>query len=183
MQHACSQEGSNFSDFLLKVMAAALRGAVFLALLSRALGFWGMDSTNCLQKDLRFGAQALVNAGFSDVCCKVPQHFAEPAGSLNKLSFWQEVNEKKGTVTFYDAQCGIPLFRAPKGRSMEAFKTESERHGWPSFRDKEVVTKNIEVKDGGEVVSKCGTHLGHNIPDASGNRYCIDLLCIAGNPE
>ena len=86
-------------------------------------------------------------------------------------------------MTFYDAQCGIPLFKAPKGRTMEAFETESRRHGWPSFRDEEVVKENIEIRDGGEVVSKCGTHLGHNLPDASGNRYCIDLLCIAGKPR
>mmetsp|Transcript_3755 Transcript_3755/g.4654 ORF Transcript_3755/g.4654 Transcript_3755/m.4654 type:complete len:163 (+) Transcript_3755:50-538(+) len=161
---------------------AALRGAFLALVVSRAYGFWGMDSTNCLQKDLRFGAQALVNAGFSDVCCKVPQNFAEPAGSLNKVSFWQEV-EEGGRVTFYDAQCGIPLFKAPKGRSMKDFKAESERHGWPSFREAEVVKKNVEIKEDGEVVSTCGTHLGHNLPDALGNRYCIDLLCIAGNPK
>eukprot|EP00434_Breviolum_minutum_P044689 symbB.v1.2.039947.t1/scaffold6892.1/size16874/2 len=155
----------------------------FLALLvSRAGAFLGMESSSCLQKDLKFGAQALVDAGFSEVCCKVPQHFAEPAGSLNRVSFWQEVKEEGGTVTFYDAQCGIPLFKAPKGRSLEAFKAESEKHGWPSFRDEEVVKANIEIKQGGEVVSKCGTHLGHNLPDSSGNRYCIDLLCIAGHP-
>ena len=58
-------------------------------------------------------------------------------------------------MTFYDAQCGIPLFKAPKGRSMEAFETESRRHGWPSFRDEELVKENIEIRDGGEVVSKC----------------------------
>jgi len=34
--------------------------------------------------------------------------------------------------------------------------------------------------------SKCFTHLGHNLPDAIFNgrdRYCIDLVCIAGDPS
>ena len=30
--------------------------------------------------------------------------------------------------------------------------------------------------------SVCGTHLGHNLPDFEGARYCIDLVCIAGKP-
>jgi peptide methionine sulfoxide reductase MsrB len=27
-----------------------------------------------------------------------------------------------------------------------------------------------------------GTHLGHNLPDKSGSRYCINLVSVAGNP-
>ena len=27
-----------------------------------------------------------------------------------------------------------------------------------------------------------GTHLGHNLPDGSGNRYCINLVSVAGRP-
>ncbi len=27
-----------------------------------------------------------------------------------------------------------------------------------------------------------GTHLGHNLPDHRGNRYCINLVSIAGRP-
>ncbi|CAJ1374556.1 unnamed protein product [Effrenium voratum] len=137
--------------------------------------------TNCLQDNLKFGAQALVNQGFAEVCCKVPQHWAEPAGSLNRVNFWQELGS--GVTTFYDAQCGIPLFRAPVGRSLAEFQAESNGHGWPSFREEELVKSNIEVKEDGEVVSRCGTHLGHNLPDQAGNRYCIDLLCIAGHPK
>ena len=34
----------------------------------------------------------------------------------------------------------------------------------------------------GEVVSIDGTHLGHNLPDANGNRYCINLVSVAGFP-
>ena len=25
--------------------------------------------------------------------------------------------------------------------------------------------------------------LGHNLPDSSGNRYCINLVSVAGSPE
>ena len=32
-------------------------------------------------------------------------------------------------------------------------------------------------------VSVDGTHLGHNLPDRRGNRYCINLACIAGRPS
>ena len=88
---------------------------------------------------------------------------------------------KGGETTFYDSQCGLPLFVAPRGRSFGDFERESKGHGWPSFRDEELVKENVQVLEGGEVVSKCGTHLGHNLPDGEGNRYCIDLLCIAGH--
>eukprot|EP01047_Picozoa_sp_COSAG01_P024336 COSAG01_NODE_1502_length_10101_cov_6.907119_4_plen_218_part_00 len=30
-------------------------------------------------------------------------------------------------------------------------------------------------------MSKCGTHLGHNLPDGQGDRYCINLVCMAGS--
>merc|ERR1719364_463241 len=30
--------------------------------------------------------------------------------------------------------------------------------------------------------SKCLTHLGHNLPSGGADRYCIDLVCIAGAP-
>lgn len=55
--------------------------------------------------------------------------------------------------------------------------------GWPSFRDNEVVWDNVRVlKNSGETVSADGTHLGHNLPDRKGNRYCINLVSVAGSP-
>lgn len=46
-----------------------------------------------------------------------------------------------------------------------------------------MVWDNVRVlKSSGETVSTVGTHLGHNLPDKSGNRYCINLVSIAGNP-
>jgi len=90
---------------------------------------------------------------------------------------------KNEPVTFYDSVSGKPLFRAPIGRSTEDFLTESAIHGWPSFRDQEVVWENVRVlKGSGETVSLVGTHLGHNLPDRNGNRYCINLVSVAGSP-
>ena len=85
-------------------------------------------------------------------------------------------------VTFFDSVTGLPLFIAPRGRSWDAFVAESRQHMWPSFRDSEVVWANVRVVAGGETVSVNGTHLGHNLPDSNGNRYCINLVCVAGAP-
>ena len=54
---------------------------------------------------------------------------------------------------------------------MNDFLAESDQHGWPSFRDEEVVWENMRVlRTTGEAVSADGTHLGHNLPDRKGNR-------------
>jgi peptide methionine sulfoxide reductase MsrB len=90
---------------------------------------------------------------------------------------------KGGQITFYDSNTGKPLFIAPKGRTMEEFLVESRAHGWPSFRDQEVVWQNVRVLPDGETVSLDGTHLGHNLPDGKGSRYCINLVSVAGNPK
>ena len=83
----------------------------------------------------------------------------------------------------FSSVTGKPLFKAPIGRSSIDFLKESEKHGWPSFRDQEVVWENVSIlKSSGETVSNTGTHLGHNIPDKQGNRYCINIVSIAGNP-
>ena len=41
----------------------------------------------------------------------------------------------------------------------------------PSFRPEEMVAGNVKTARGGRMTSKCGTHLGHNIPDYDGDRY------------
>lgn len=92
----------------------------------------------------------------------------------------EEKKEEEEEITFYDSVSMNPLFVAPKSRSMNSFIAESVAHGWPSFRDNEVVQDNVRVLPDGEVVSISGTHLGHNIPDSTGNRYCINLVSIAG---
>ena len=45
-----------------------------------------------------------------------------------------------------------------------------------------MVWENVRCLKDGETVSLTGTHLGHNLPDRSGNRYCINLVSIAGQP-
>lgn len=53
--------------------------------------------------------------------------------------------------------------------------------GWPSFRPEELVSENVIIHDDGRMESRCLTHLGHNLPDDR-DRYCIDLVCMAGEP-
>mmetsp|Transcript_23480 Transcript_23480/g.65321 ORF Transcript_23480/g.65321 Transcript_23480/m.65321 type:complete len:119 (+) Transcript_23480:129-485(+) len=67
-------------------------------------------------------------------------------------------------------------------RSWQQFLKESRSHGWPSFRDDEVNWEHVRCLKNGECVSVDGTHLGHNLPDRNGNRYCINLVSIAGKP-
>ena len=83
----------------------------------------------------------------------------------------------------YDSNTGNELFTAPRGRSFEQFVKESRVHGWPSFRDDEVNWDYVRVLPDGEAVSVDGTHLGHNLPDKNGNRYCINLVSVAGRPK
>ena len=111
------------------------------------------------------------------------RHYAERAGYWERsTTFLKEESMSSGEITFYDSNTGKPLFYAPKGRSWESFVRESKVHGWPSFRDEEVNWDLVRVLGNGECVSTAGTHLGHNLPDGSGNRYCINLVSVAGNP-
>lgn len=48
--------------------------------------------------------------------------------------------------------------------------------------DQEVNWDYVRVLSDGETVSVDGTHLGHNLPDVRGSRYCINLVSVAGNP-
>jgi hypothetical protein len=113
------------------------------------------------------------------------RHYAEHSGYFLQTTFLSTVTTAMpagGEMTFYDSVTGKPLFVAPRGRTFAAFVAESRAHGWPSFRDEEVVTANVRLLSNGETVSVDGTHLGHNLPDSKGNRYCINLVCIAGHP-
>lgn len=125
-----------------------------------------------------------VNHDEADRICSFNRHFAEPAGSFKRGPFVSIMNATPDEPrTFYDSVTGLPLFKAPIGRTTSEFLSESNKHGWPSFRDNEVIWENVRVlKSSGETVALSGTHLGHNLPDFSGNRYCINLCCIAGNP-
>jgi len=135
-----------------------------------------------VQKNLRWECDRAT----AERICNRNRHYAENSGYFEKKSLFlkeiQRAKKNKTTITFYDSNTGKPLFEAPQGRSMQEFLEESRQHGWPSFRDDEVVWKNVRCLKGGEAVSLAGTHLGHNLPDRSGNRYCINLVSVAGRP-
>jgi peptide methionine sulfoxide reductase MsrB len=112
------------------------------------------------------------------------RHFAEAGGYFRSTNWEDQVMASDGPLTYFDSVTGKALFVAPIGRSKESLIEESRIHGWPSFRDEEVVWDNVRVlRNSGETVSADGTHLGHNLPDRNGNRYCINLVSIAGRSE
>ena len=130
-----------------------------------------------MQENLRWGCDRKV----ADRICNFNRHYAERSGYWKTTSFLTE--EVHGDeITFYDSNTGKPLFIAPKGRTFDDFVKESTAHGWPSFRDEEVVWDNVRCLPNGETVSVDGTHLGHNLPDKKGSRYCINLVSVAGRP-
>ncbi|EGD72450.1 hypothetical protein PTSG_00472 [Salpingoeca rosetta] len=130
---------------------------------------------NPVQEPLKWNC----NPELANKICAHNRHFAEHAGYFQETGFLKEVDRTKPT-TYYDPITNKPLFVAPVGRTFEEFEKESKSHGWPSFRDDEVDWGNVRVLPDGEVVSTAGTHLGHNLPDRKGNRYCINLVCVAG---
>lgn len=119
----------------------------------------------------------------ADRICNFNRHYAEFAGYWQTTDFLKSLKDEEQPVKFYDSVTGKLLFTAPVGRTMEEFLRESQGHGWPSFRDQEVNWEYVRCLRDGECVSESGTHLGHNLPDGSGNRYCINLVSVAGTPE
>ena len=117
------------------------------------------------------------------ICCDLQyRNYAEPNGffSYPDVKLFKSIS-KCGLTTFFDSVCGLPLFVAPQNRTFQDWERDTNDHGWPSFRPPEIVTKNIVIDiDGQHVYSICGTYLGTYLPDAQGDRYCIDLCCIAG---
>lgn len=143
--------------------------------------WWSLSATAiaCLQSELRFRAKERLG-NYDWVCCK-NDVYTEPKGSFAATDIFRTVSND---TVFYDSQCGIPLFQLGQ-RELVNWTASSMAHGWPCFRESEVYSfDNVKVTDTGEVVSKCGTHLGHTIPDSPGrfsvDRYCINLLCISG---
>jgi len=134
-----------------------------------------------VQKELRWKC----DFDTADRICNFNRHYAEFAGYWQTTEFLQYIkdNYKGEPLDFYDSVTGKLLFKAPVGRSMEDFLKESASHGWPSFRDEEVVWDYVRCLRDGECISTTGTHLGHNLPDGKGNRYCINLVSVAGQAE
>ena len=151
----------------------------------RLLSPWFLELTRArVHVTMMCNAQSLGEA----VCCD-PNFlaFAEPQRlyarpDVNLFKVMEGSGENK-TTTFYDSVCGIPLFVAPKGRTLAEFEADTTEHGWPSFREEELVQGNSRVDSDGLVTSKCGTHLGSYLPDEKGPRWCLDLVCLSGRPS
>jgi len=128
-----------------------------------------------VQDNLRYGCDKAT----ADRICNFNRHYAEHSGyAVGKTSWLQTISQTE-TTDYFDSNTGKLLFTAPVGRSYEDFIAESKSHGWPSFRDAEVNWEFVRCLENGECVSVDGTHLGHNLPDRTGNRYCINLgTCV-----
>ncbi len=133
-----------------------------------------------VQEKLCFG----VDRALADKICNFNRHYAEHSGYWQSCPRFRAAVEA-GPVEFFDPNDGQRLFFLPGSgkRSAKDFLAESKSHGWPSFRDDEVDWDRVRVLKDGEVVSLAGSHLGHNIPDRTGNRYCINLVSIAGEKK
>ena len=95
---------------------------------------------NTPQKDLEYGCAFKT---MDKIGC-YNRHYAEYRGyafdSPRTYMKTLESNAASGNqMAYYDPVDGKPLFVAPRGRSYESFINESRKHGWPSFRDEEVV--------------------------------------------
>ena len=132
-----------------------------------------------IQKDLRWSCDVKT----ADNICNHNRHYAEHSGYWETTSFLKEESAASGEINFHDSNTGKQLFVGPRGRSWNQFVQESKSHGWPSFRDSEVNWEYVRVLGNGECISVDGTHLGHNLPDGHGNRYCINLVSVAGKPQ
>lgn len=97
----------------------------------------------------------------ADRICSFNRHYAEPSGYFEyaqKNSYLKDIGRDE-EVTYYDSVTGKPLYIAPRGRSFAEFLEESRSHGWPSFRDEEVVWENVRCLKNGEAISVDGTHV------------------------
>lgn len=123
------------------------------------------------------------------ICCDERYlGLAEPKWTFNRsdINLFKYLNTK-GQTFFFDSVCGLPLFTIPKNRTLDDFKKESLKHGWPSFHDEEMyIGENgpniLSVPNSSRIISKCGTFLGDNLPEEGQNKYFLDLVCLSGRP-
>lgn len=126
------------ADCSLRLLGARASLAATLAAASMLLcGCGGGGDGSCVKRPLRFGIDAAFADKYAWVCCD-NHDLAEPSGSAAAFSYTNGV-----PTTYYDPACGIPLFVAPMGRRLEDFRSESAKHGWPSFRDGEVASAKV----------------------------------------
>jgi hypothetical protein len=110
-----------------------------------------------VQETLRWGCDAKL----ADRIANYNRRYAERSGYWQTTSFLAEttaegIPSEDNPVSFFDSNTGKPIFRAPVGRTWQEFLSESRTHGWPSFRNEEVVWDNVRVLAGGETVSVDG---------------------------
>lgn len=89
----------------------------------------------------------------ADRICNFNRHYAEYAGYWQTTDFLKSIPNEEQPIKFYDSVTGALLFTAPVGRTMEEFLKESQKHGWPSFRDQEVNWEYVRCLKNGECVS------------------------------
>ena len=112
--------------------------------------------------------------------------YAEFSGYFEIVSSFLKEARSADSIVFRDSVSGEGLFQVPGKlgkRTIRDFLRESYVHGWPSFRDDEVFWESgVRMLENGEIISvHTGVHLGHLIPDeVNKNRYCINLVSIAG---
>ena len=178
-------------------MSAVLLSVAALSLGSAAAAkpFPTFNCTGPIQASLRYNMSARdvpfplmpeANDDLATAVCCDSQNFAyaEPQHTFDQpdVALFKQLNAQGQTV-FYDSVCGTPLFSVPRNRTLDDFKADTTEHGWPSFRQAEILDKGLRVDlASGFVFSSCGTHLGSYLPDDKGPRYCLDLSCVAGNP-
>ena len=132
-----------------------------------------------IKNKLSFGSSLEVA---NQICC-FNRRYAENENYWSETKFIEELTPYIWSdipCVFYDSVTNKPLFKAPLDRTWPCFLHETNNHGWPSFRIQEIIQENVRVLEDGEVVSVDGTHLGHNIPDSLGDRFCINLVSISG---
>ena len=175
--HACRKSCGSCNEDAADLAAAQAHIPLAEDIFMTTPRFEGGSCQRDMPTSLRWGADA--SMGRQIGCFN--RRGAEPAGSWERTTLPAAAAAASGPINFYDSTTGKLLFVAPINRTMEAFLQESRRHGWPSFRDEEVVAENLRIirGTGGELVSVDGVHLGHNLPD-SRSRYCINLVSIAG---
>lgn len=114
-----------------------------------------------------------------------PEQYEVLRGKGTERPFTGKFLDSHEAGMFTCAACGNELF------SSDA-KFDSGT-GWPSF-DEPANLENVELREDNEMGMKrtevlckrCGSHLGHVFPDGptkTGNRYCINSVCLNLKPK
>merc|ERR1712232_1518878 len=89
-----------------------------------------------------------------EICCgdKTNHYAAEKPGYYHDTSMMADLTqriEKGENITFYCSVCHAPLFTISSNgaRTFLEFAEETEHHGWPSFRDGEIIWDNLGSYD------------------------------------